>query len=135
MVQEERAQNHQNTFYKKVWAIAEELKVKLEAAITMKKSEWKRRMKDRVQNKIQERLEEDMGNKTKLRTVTEDTWERKEYITTCDSDLIKDNIKNRLHMWELKKNYSREEEDIKCPICNKKNNSTCMRVLNSRNSL
>ena len=27
-----------------------------------------------------------MENKTKLRTVREDKWERKEYITTCDSD-------------------------------------------------
>ena len=37
-IQEQRAQNHQNTFYEKVWAIAEELKIKLEAAVTIKKS-------------------------------------------------------------------------------------------------
>ena len=59
-----------------------------------------------------------MENKTKLRTVREDKWERKEYITTCDSDLVKDIIKIRLHMWELKKNYPREEEDTRCPIYN-----------------
>ena len=58
-----------------------------------------------------------MKNKTKLRTVREDKWERKEYIATCDSDLVKD-IEIRLHIRELKKNSSREEEDIKCPICN-----------------
>ena len=58
-----------------------------------------------------------MKNKTKLRTVREDKWERKEYIATCDSDLVKD-IEIRLHIWELKKNSPREEEDIKCPICN-----------------
>ena len=23
-------------------------------------------------------------------------------------------------MWELRKNYPREEEDMKCPICNRK---------------
>ena len=59
-----------------------------------------------------------MENKTKLRTVREDKQERKEYITTCDIDLVKDIIKIRLHMWELKKNYPREEEDTKCPIYN-----------------
>ena len=79
----------------------------------MKKSDWKRTVKDKIQNQIQETVEKEMENKTKLRTVREDKWERKEYITTCDSDLLKDIMKIRLHMWELKKNYPREEEDTK----------------------
>ena len=55
----------------------------------MKKSEWNRRIKDKVQNKFQERVGKEMENKAKIRTVTEDEWEKKEYIGTCDSDLIK----------------------------------------------
>ena len=90
----------------------------------MKKSERKRTVKDRVQNQIQERVEKEMENKTKLRTVREEKWERKEYITTCDSDLVKDIIKFRLYMWGLKKNYPREEEDSKCPICSQKEDTT-----------
>ena len=124
IVQEQRAQNHQNTFYGKVRTIAEELNIKLEAAVAMKKSEWKRTIKDKIQNKIQERVEKEMENKTKLRTVREDKWERKEYIAKCDSDLVKDIIKIRLHMWELKRNYPREEEDMKYPICNQKEDTT-----------
>ena len=27
-------------------------------------------------------------------------------------------------MWELRKNYPREEEDMKCPICNRKEDIT-----------
>ena len=27
-------------------------------------------------------------------------------------------------MWELKRNYPREEEDPKCPICNQKEDTT-----------
>ena len=27
-------------------------------------------------------------------------------------------------MWELKKNYAREEEDTKCPICKQKEDTT-----------
>ena len=84
--------------------IAEKLNIKLEKAVIMKKSDCKRTVKDKIQNQIQERVEKEMENKTKLRTVREDKWERKEYITTCDSDLVKDIIKIRLHMWELKKN-------------------------------
>ena len=104
--------------------IAVALIIQLEAAVTMKKSDWKRRIKDNVQNKIQERVKKEMKNKTKLRTVREDKWERQEYIATYDSDLVKDIIKIRLHMWELKKNYPREEEDIKCPVCNEKEVTT-----------
>ena len=103
--------------------IAEELNLKLEAAVTMKKSEWKRTIKEKVQNKILERVEKEMENKTKLRVVRENKCERKEYIATCDSDLLKDIIKIRLHMWELKKNYPREKEDMKCHICNQKEDS------------
>ena len=36
IIQEQRAQNHQNTFYEKVRTIAKELNIKLEAAVTMK---------------------------------------------------------------------------------------------------
>ena len=120
IIQEQRAQNHSNTFYDKVRTIAEELNLKLEKAVIMKKSDWKRTIKDKIQNQIQERIEKEMKNKTKLRTVTENKWDRKEYITTCDSDLVKYIIKIRLHMWKLIKNYPREEEDTKCPICNQK---------------
>ena len=90
IVQEQGAQNHQNNFYGKVRTIAEELNIKLEVAVAMKKSELKRTIKHKVQNKIQERVEKEMENKTKLRTVREDKWERKEYIAKCDSDLVKD---------------------------------------------
>ena len=87
IIQKQGAQNHQNTFYEKLRIIAEELNIKLEAAVTMKKSELKRRIKNKIQNKIQERVEKEMKNKAKLRTVREDKRERKEYIAACDNDL------------------------------------------------
>ena len=49
--------------------------MKLEAPVTMKKSEWKKRVKGKVQNKIQERVKKEMENKTKLRTVREGKWQ------------------------------------------------------------
>ena len=64
----------------------------------MKKSNWKRTVKDKIQNQVQKTVEKEMENKIKLRTIREDKWKRKEYITACDSDLVKDIIKIRLHM-------------------------------------
>ena len=52
--------------------ITEELNIKLEEPVIMKKSERKRTVKDKVQNQIQERVEKEMENKTKLRTVREE---------------------------------------------------------------
>ena len=33
-------------------------------------------------------------------------------------------MKIKRHLWELKKRYAREEEKIKCPICNEKEDIT-----------
>ena len=46
-------------------------RIKLEAAVVMKKSKWKKTVKYKVQNQIQERVEKEMENKIKLRTVRE----------------------------------------------------------------
>ena len=104
--------------------MAEELNIKLEAPATMNISQWKTRIKDKIQDQIQKRVEKEMKNKAELRAVREDKLERKEYIATCNSDLVKNIIKIRLHMWELKNNYPREKEDLKCPICNEKEGTT-----------
>ena len=51
-----------------------------------------------------------MENKTKLRTVRENKQGRKEYTAIHDSNLVKDIIKTRLHIWELKKSYIQEKK-------------------------
>ena len=136
IIQEQRTQNHPNTFYEKVRTTANELNIKLEQVVIMKRSKWKRTAKDKVQNQTQETVEKEMENKTKLRTVREDKWERKEYITTCDSDLVKNIIKIRLHMWELKElSKSRKGHEIPHLQSKGRRNRKCTRVSNSRNSI
>ena len=51
------------------------------------------------------RMIEEMPGRTKCRTIENDKWRRKEYIKESNSRIIKDVIKIRLHMWELKANY------------------------------
>ena len=46
-----------------------------------------------------------MGNKTKLKIERKIKRKIKEYIASCGSDLMKDIIKVRLDMWELKTVY------------------------------
>ena len=41
-------------------------------------------------------------------------------ISKCESDTIKDVIKIRLHMWNTKCNYKRNESDTTCPFAEQK---------------
>ena len=57
---------------------------------------------------IQKRLQDEMEQKTKSRTTKDDKWERKKYREQRRGGMVKDIIKMRLHMWDLKKNYKKE---------------------------
>ena len=63
---------------------------------------------------------------SKSKNNSEDKWERKKYLQECDSDTIKDAIKIRLHMWQVNCNYKRDNTDIKCPLCQKSEDTHSM---------
>ena len=69
-------------------------------------------------------MKEDMQEKTKCRTLRNDMWERKQYIKRCKSVTVKDVIKTRLHLWNKKYNYKRNELDTTCPLCKKEEDTT-----------
>ena len=62
------------------------------------------RIEQKVKGRIQIRLCKEMRNKTKRRSIKGDKWERKVIKD------IKDTIKIRLHMWDLKMNYRKENK-------------------------
>ena len=77
-------------------------------------------------------MSEEMAGRTKCRTTENDKWGRKEYIKEINSGIMKDMIKIRLHIQEVKANYGRKglysrcsmgqsEEDVTEPVlqCNK----------------
>ena len=41
-----------------------------------------------------------------------------------NTDDIKDTLKIRLHMWEVRKNYPKDNTDTICPICRKEEDKT-----------
>ena len=43
----------------------------------------------------------------------------KEYIKKGNTDDIEDIWKIRLHMWDVKKNYPKNDTNTICPICRK----------------
>ena len=79
-----------------------------------------KKVKGKAIRRIRKRMKEYIQEKTKSRTLRKDTWERKQYIKKCESNTIKDVIKTRLHMWNTKCNYKRNESDTICLLCKTK---------------
>ena len=90
----------------------------------MKKSTWKREVKTKIKEKIQQRLTDDLKEKSKARTIQKGKWQMKEYIKKGNTDDIKDILKIKLHMWDVKKNYPKNDTDTTCPICRKEEDTT-----------
>ena len=90
----------------------------------MSKSKWKKQEKEKIGKSIEEITKQEVANKTKARTIVQDKWERKKYLQECDSNTIKDVIKIRLHMWQVKCNCKRDNTDTKCQLCQKSKDTT-----------
>ena len=121
---EQRKKEYKRTYYQKVKNAAKDINIDIDKVEQEKKSKWKKEVKEKIVEKIKERMNEEMMGKTKSRTIENDKWGRKEYIKECSSDVIKDVIKIRLHMWEVGRNYGKEEQEGNCPICKKGEDTT-----------
>ena len=62
--------------------------------------------------------------KSKARTIQKDKLQMKEYIEKGNTDDIKDILKIRLHMWDVKQNYPKNDTDTTCPICREEEDTT-----------
>ena len=63
---------------------------------------------------------EEIARRARCRTTENDKWGRKEHIKESNSGTIKDIIKIRLHMWELKANYGRKGLGNRSPMFHQK---------------
>ena len=61
-------------------------------------------------------MSEEMAGKRKCRAIENYKWGRKEYMKDSNSGTIKDIIKIRLHLREVKANYGRKDLDSRCPM-------------------
>ena len=123
VVEEQEQNQFKNTFYQKVQKIAKDLQTDISDVTSTSKSKWKKKVKGKAIDRIRKRMK-DMQEKTKCQTVRNGKWERKQYTKKCESNTIKDVIKIRLHMWNTKCNYKRNELDTTCPLCKTEEDTT-----------
>ena len=67
---------------------------------------------------------EEMARRAQCREIENGKWERKEYLKETYIETIKDIIKTRLHMWELKANYGRKGLENRWPMCQSEEDTT-----------
>ena len=72
----------------------------MQEKINMEKKEVKQKV-------VKKRMSEEIAGRTKCQTIENDKQGRKEYIKASTSGTIKDIIKIRLHIWDLKADYGR----------------------------
>ena len=124
IIVEQRNKGMPNTMYERAKEIGESIGMNIDQAVKMKKSTWKREAKPKIKKKIQQRLIDDLKEKTKARTIQKDKWLMKEYIENVNTDDIKDILKIRLHMQDVRKNYPKNDTDTIYPICRKEEDTT-----------
>ena len=65
-------------------------------------------------------MKKKITTKTNSETIQKGKWLMKEYIKNIYTGDIKDIFKIGLRMWDVKKNYPKNDTDTICPICRKK---------------
>ena len=124
MIEEQEKKNYNNTFYKKVQQIAETLEIEIDKVTGKTKSTRKKEVKEKIISKVKRRMKEEMEGRTKCGAIENDKGRRKECIKESNSGTIKDIMKIRLHMWEVKANYGRKGPDSRCPMCQSEEDTT-----------
>ena len=121
VIEEQEQNKFKNTFYQKVQKIAKDLQIG--DVTSTSKSKWKKKTKGKARDRIRKRMKEDMQEKTKCQ-IRNDKCDRKQYVRKCESNMIKDVIKTRLHMWNTKCNCIRNVSDTMSPLQNRRHDRT-----------
>ena len=88
----------------------------------VKKSEWKKKVKDELNKHVAKEMEQHREKMTKLRFTQE--FGRQNYVTECTMSKVKKIMKLKLNMTELKANFKGKYRDTMCSACGKETETT-----------
>ena len=107
----------------KQWLVKLDMVVRSESEmLEIKKSTWKKEVKEKIEELVKKKLEEEGKKMTKLRFAK--SFARQNYLDECRMEEVKKIMKLRLNMVELKANFKGKYENTMCPACNKAEETT-----------
>ncbi len=115
MIKVQKETNRSTTWYGSIRTIIGEFGIEMEAETTMK-SRWKKHVKQKINEVMEAEIRGKCYTMSKARTVKEDRYTRKEYLSTTGFHNSKKILKSRMHMSKLPGNYKGNGEGI-CPLC------------------
>ena len=99
----------------KEWLTKLDLPSEEQEVLKIKKSTWKRTLKERIEEIVAEEMKEHQQKMTKLRFT--EKFGRQEYVKVCSMGKVKKIMEMRLNMIELKANFKGKYTDVLCPAC------------------
>ena len=97
------------------WLVELEITKDIETIQKISKIRWKRDIKRKMERLLEQEMEEQLGKMTKLRFI--EKFGKKDYVQNLPMAKVKDIMKMRLNMCELKSNFKRKYVDELCPAC------------------
>ncbi len=116
MIGVQKEMNRSTTWYGSIQSEIRRYGIEMEAETSMK-SNWKKHVKRKIGERMEAEIREKCDSMSKARTVKDDRYEKKEYLSTASLYESKKILKARMHMSKLPGNYKGKGGGT-CPLCN-----------------
>ena len=114
-----------NCWYSEILQAADDYQLDISTKWLQKirKSDWKKEVKENVTKRIRKRMEEIKRQMTKLRFI-DTSFVQESYITNTTADMCRIIMRVRLNMTKLKSNYKGLGKDVLCTACKAEEETT-----------
>ena len=112
VVEEQKRMAYENCWYSELERVAKKLMINLEDVNTLKKSQWKKTIKDKIQEFVEKESEEKIQSMRKLRHQKGQKFTRQKYLTEYGIAEASEIMKTKLEMWDLGKNMGNARKCI-----------------------
>ena len=119
--------NEYNNWYNFTKEIANKYKINIAETNLQQtsKNEWKEKMKKAVSSHMKKNIIEKSKAMTKLRIIRKQNFGMKDYVIKMNEIEVKDVIKLRTNMKEVKENFrNNQDNNDKCPLCESAKDTT-----------
>ena len=99
----------------KEWLVKLEMPYTEDEVMNIKKSAWKKEVKEKINKMVGDEMEQQKEKMTKLRFTGR--FEQQEYVGKYRMEKVKKIMQMRLNMTDLKANFRGKYDDRKCPAC------------------